>query len=184
MSGSGEPAGQADLLRACARGERAALARLYQATAPQLFGLALRILRRRDLAEEVLQEAFLAAWRQSGRFDEARGTAMAWLATIVRNRALDQLRRGGREQPLEPVAIEAWADPDPGPAERASDSEEGRRLRACLEELEEGPRRSLLHAYYDGMTLEEVAGRLATPIGTVKSWVRRSLQRLRRCLER
>src|SRR5258707_68704 len=103
----------AALLRACATGDSAALARLYEATSAQLFGLALRIVRRRELAEEVVQDAFLSAWRHAGRYDERRGTAMAWLATIVRNRALDQLRRLGRERPLEPAMAERWQDPAP-----------------------------------------------------------------------
>jgi len=174
----------AALLRACATGDSAALARLYDATAAQLFGLALRIVRRRELAEEVVQDAFVSAWRNAGRYDERRGTAMAWLATIVRNRALDQLRRLGRERPLDPAAVERWEDPAQGPAELAALSEDGRRLGRCLDELEEAPRRSILLAYFEGMTVEEVAERMAAPLGTVKSWVRRSLQRLRSCLER
>jgi len=174
----------AALLRACAGGDSAALARLYEGTAAQLFGLALRIVRRRELAEEVVQDAFVSAWRNAGRYDERRGTAMAWLATIVRNRALDQLRRLSRERPLDPAAVERWEDPAPGPAELAALSEDGRRLARCLDELEEAPRRSILLAYFEGMTVEEVAERMAAPLGTVKSWVRRSLQRLRSCLER
>jgi RNA polymerase sigma-70 factor, ECF subfamily len=184
LSDPSQASSQAALLRACATGDRGALARLYDATSAQLFGLALRIVRRRELAEEVVQDAFLSAWRHAGRYDERRGTAMAWLATIVRNRALDQLRRLGRERPLEPAMAERWQDPAPGPAELAALSEDGRRLARCLDELEESPRRSILLAYFEGMTVEEVAERMAAPLGTVKSWVRRSLQRLRNCLER
>ena len=174
----------AALLGACAEGDRQALARLYDATSAQLYGLALRMVRRRDIAEEILQDAFLAAWRHAGSYDEKRGSAMAWLATIVRNRALDQLRRQGRLQPLDPAVAERWEDPAAGPADQAALSEDARRLMRCLDELEEAPRRSIMFAYYEGLTMEEVAVRMASPLGTVKSWVRRSLQRLRTCLER
>ncbi len=175
---------QATCLRACARGDRAALERLYHATAPQLFGLAIGIVGRRDLGEEVLQEAFLAAWRHAGSFDEQRGGALAWLAAIVRNKAFDLLRQRRRETPLDQDAAEAVPDPAAGPFEAAAESESARKLRACIEELDASPRQSLLLAYYQGLTYEQVAARLATPVGTVKSWIRRSLERLRRCLER
>ncbi|MHB1060099.1 MAG: sigma-70 family RNA polymerase sigma factor [Rhodanobacter sp.] len=178
------PPDLAALLRSCATGDRAALARLYESTAPQLFGLALRMVRRRDLAEEVLQDAYLAAWRHAASFDEGRGTAFAWLAAILRNRAIDLLRRRGREAPLDPEAAAAVPDPAPGPLARAVESEAARALAACLGELEDGPRRSLLLAYYDGLTYEQTASRLGAPVGTVKSWIRRSLQRLKSCLER
>ena len=184
MNEPGQSATQAALLRACAAGDAGALARLYAATSAQLFGLALRIVRQREIAEEVLQDAFVAAWRQAGRYDESRGTAMAWLATIVRNRAIDGLRRTARERPLEPAAAERREDPAPGPADLAALSEDGRRLARCLDELEESPRRSIRLAYFEGLTVEEVAARMAAPPGTVKSWMRRSLQRLRHCLER
>ena len=175
---------QAALLRACAGGDRAALERLYRTTASQLFAVALRILRRQDLAEEVLQDSFVAVWRHASRFDERRGTALAWMASIVRNQAIDHLRRRGREAPLDPESMNALEDPSAGPLDLAALSESARALRACLDELEESPRRSLMLAYYEGLTLEEVAARMTAPIGTVKSWVRRSLVRLRSCLER
>lgn len=172
------------LISACAGGDRAALAQLYDATSPQLFALALRMVKRRDLAEELVQDTYLAAWRHAGSFDPARGSALAWLAAILRHRAIDLLRRRGREAPLDADAAAALPDPEPGPLEAASVSEAARALARCLEELEPGPRRSLLLAYYEGLTYEQTAARLATPVGTVKSWIRRSLTRLKSCLER
>ncbi len=172
------------LIASCARGDRAALAELYRLSSPQLFGLALRMVRQRHLAEEVLQEAFLAVWRHAGGFDPARGAGFAWLAAIVRNQAIDLMRRRGRETPLDPEAAAALPDPAAGPLELAAGSEAARALAACLDELEDGPRRSILLAYYDGLTYEQAAARLATPVGTVKSWIRRSLLRLKGCLER
>ncbi|MGH6962210.1 MAG: sigma factor, partial [Dongiaceae bacterium] len=104
------------LLQACAGGDRNALRQLYSATAPQLFGLALGIVRRRDLAEEVVQDSFLLVWRHAGSFDPGRGAAMAWLGRIVRNQCFDLLRKRGRETPLDPAMVESWEDPAPGPA--------------------------------------------------------------------
>lgn len=174
----------ATLITDCARGDRAALAELYRLSSPQLFGLALRMVRQRDLAEEVLQEAFISVWRHADGYDPARGAGFPWLAAIVRNQAIDLLRRRGRETPLDHDAAAALPDPAAGPLDRAAGSEAARALAACLDELEEGPRRSILLAYYDGLTYEQAAARLATPVGTVKSWIRRSLLRLKSCLER
>jgi RNA polymerase sigma-70 factor (ECF subfamily) len=172
------------LLQACARGDRAALQNLYAATAAQLFGLALRIVHRRDLAEDIVQDAFLLAWRHAGSFDPGRGTAMAWLARIVRNQCFDQMRRRGRETPLDDAIMQNWEDPAPGPADLAALSRDARRLWGCLNELDDGPRKSMILAYYESLTFAEVAGRLGAPLGTVKSWIRRGLIQLRDCMER
>lgn len=171
------------LLQACAGGDQTALHSLYSATSPQLFGLAVGILRNRDLAEDVVQDSFVQVWRHARSFDPDRGTAMAWLARIVRNKCFDLLRRRGRESPLDDAVMASWEDPSPSPAELTGLSQDARRLRACLEQLEESPRRSLMLAYYEGLTFEQVAGRLRAPLGTVKSWIRRSLIRLKGCME-
>jgi RNA polymerase sigma-70 factor (ECF subfamily) len=178
-----EPSREA-LLEACAGGDTTALHRLYSIVSPQLFGLALGIVRRREQAEEILQDSFLLVWRHARSFDRQRGSAMAWLARIVRNQCFDHLRRSGRETPLDPEAMERWEDPAPGPEAAAAESESARQLLGCLDQLEANPRQCILLAYYQGMTFEEVAARLKAPLGTVKSWIRRSLVRLRTCLER
>jgi RNA polymerase sigma-70 factor (ECF subfamily) len=172
------------LLQACARGDRGALRTLYAATAPQLFGLALSILRSRDLAEDVMQDSFILVWRHARKFDPHRGTAMAWLARIVRNQCFDLMRRRGRESPLDDAFMQSWEDPAPGPADLTAISQDARRLWACLDELDEGPRKSMILAYYEGLTFAEVAGRVRVPLGTVKSWIRRGLIQLRGCMER
>jgi RNA polymerase sigma-70 factor (ECF subfamily) len=172
------------MLLACAAGDRAALNRLYTVAAPHLLGLALGILRRRDLAEDAVQETFLQVWRHARSFDPGRGTAMAWMARILRNRCLDMLDKRRRETTLEPEIMEARADPGPGPADLVAGGEEARRLHDCLNEIEARARQCLNLAYYEGLTMEEIARRLPAPIGTVKSWVRRSLIRLKGCLER
>jgi RNA polymerase sigma-70 factor (ECF subfamily) len=171
------------LLQACAGGDKTALHSLYKETAPQLFGLALRILRSRELAEEIVQDSFVLVWRNARTFDPSRGAAMAWLARIVRNRCIDVIRQRGRETPLDPASIESWEDPGSSPADLVALSSDARRLNDCLEELEEGPRKVLKMVYYEGMTYEEVAAHLGVPLGTVKSWVRRSLIRLRGRME-
>src|SRR5262245_26730326 len=182
-SDAGRTQSREALLQACASGDKTALHSLYRETAPQLFGLALRILRSRELAEEIVQDSFILVWRNAHTFDPGRGTAMAWLARIVRNRCIDLIRRRGRETPLDHGSIEGWEDPAASPADLAALGSDARRLHDCLDELEECPRKVLKLVYYEGMTYQEVAVHLDVPLGTVKSWVRRSLIRLRGCLE-
>jgi RNA polymerase sigma-70 factor (ECF subfamily) len=193
MVGRAHPAAASDagraqsreaLLQACAGGDQTALHGLYTETAPKLFGLALRILRRRELAEEILQDCFVSVWRSAHTFDPDRGTAMAWLARIVRNRCIDVLRQRGRETPLDHASIEDCEDPLSSPADLAALSHDARRLQECLGELEENPRKIIALVYYEGMTYNEAAAHVGAPVGTVKSWVRRSLVRLRGCMER
>ncbi|MGQ0677818.1 MAG: sigma-70 family RNA polymerase sigma factor [Rhodospirillales bacterium] len=165
------------LLGSVAAGDRQAFARLYQASAGRLFAVALRLLRRRDLAEEVLQEAFVNIWRNAGRYDPDRGSPFAWMATIVRYRALDVLRRD-RETAMDREPADAAIQP-----EAAAVSADARALQACLETLEQQTRRCIQMAFLDGYTHEELARRLDAPIGTVKSRIRRGLARLKACLE-
>lgn len=183
-----EDAALAALLGAVAGGDRAALGEVYDLTGARLFGVALRLLRRRDLAEEVLHDAFLRVWARAGSYSSDRGAALAWLTTLVRHVALDNLRRRRREVSLEDApelaeAAEVEAGDD-GPFARVSTTSEGRALMGCLGELEREPRLCILLAYRDGYSHEELARLLGRPLGTVKSWVRRSLLRLRQCLER
>jgi RNA polymerase sigma-70 factor (ECF subfamily) len=172
------------LIEASAAGNRAAFSALYDAAAPQLFGLALRILKRRDWAEDVLQEALVSAWRNAGGYRRELGSGKAWLTVILRNRALDRLRREAASR-LEPGgdSVPEVQDPSPSALDRAVSDEAGRRLMACLDQLEEVQKRAILLAYFDGLTHEELAARIGSPLGTVKSWIRRGLQRLKGCLE-
>jgi RNA polymerase sigma-70 factor (ECF subfamily) len=173
----------AALLSATASGDTAAFTELYRTTSPQLFGIALRILRQRDRAEEVLQESFVAVWQRAHDFDPAKGSAMTWLVTVLRRRAIDALRRGARqpERLAEPeAALLALAA---GPSDSADRGSELRALQNCLGELAAEPRRAMVMIYAYGLTQEEFAAESATPLGTVKSWVRRSLERLKKCLD-
>ena len=176
--------GLESLIEASAAGNRAAFSALYDAAAPQLFGLALRILKRRDWAEDVLQETLISAWRNAGDYRRELGSGKAWLTVILRNRALDRLRRETAAR-LEPAgdAMREVTDPSPSALDLTISGEAGRRLTACLDQLEEVQKRAILLAYFDGLTHEELAARIAAPLGTVKSWIRRGLQRLKGCLE-
>ncbi|HSE73824.1 MAG TPA: sigma-70 family RNA polymerase sigma factor [Dongiaceae bacterium] len=170
------------MLIACQGGDREAFSGLYRLTSPQLFGLALRILRRRDWAEEAVQECFVTIWRRAGDYRPDLGPAMPWITVILRNKCLDRLRREKPLQPIEDPAADR-ADEGPSPLEGAMAADDARRLKGCVDQLEEDQRTSIRLAYYEGLTHEQLAARLGAPLGTVKSWIRRGLQRLKRCLE-
>lgn len=179
-----------DLLHACAQGRQAAFQELYGQVSPQLFSILLRILKRKDLAEEALQDALLSVWRNAGSYSAEKGAPMTWLVSICRYRALDMLRREWREVSLEPAldAAEDETAETAGLADVAADPEliskaEERALEECMRRLNDGQQTSLRLAYVDGCTHEEIAARIKSPIGTVKSWVRRGLESLKRCLE-
>jgi RNA polymerase sigma-70 factor (ECF subfamily) len=167
-------------LAACAQGDRRALRALYDREARWLMGVAVRIVRNRALAEEVLQEGFLQIWKAAGTFDSARGSGRGWIYTIVRHRALQEIRRPGREISIESEDLENLADlesPDPdGPGIGTAE------LEHCLELLEPKKRACIVHAFVEGYTHEQIAQKLDTPLGTVKSWVRRGLLSLKECL--
>ena len=174
----------ANLLQQTAQGDRAAFAAAYRALSPQLFSLALRMLRRRDLAEEVLQEAFVIIWTKAGIFDPHKGTPSAWAASILRNRCIDRLRVRQPEAAIDGERSAAqWVDPSPSPLDLALSSADARALGACLDRLESGPRNAIMRVYYEGLTHAELAERIAVPLGTLKSWVRRGLMRLKECLD-
>lgn len=168
-------------LLACARGERDALRHLFDVEGSRLLGVARRILRRHDLAEEAVQETFVRIWRHAGRFDPAKGSARAWIYAILRNQALTILRQADREQSEDPESIEARSDTSTLDA-AWTNLAEASALRLCLDQLDDEKRQSVLMAYVLGYTHGEIAGRLGTPLGTAKAWVRRGLKSLRECL--
>ena len=174
------------LLRAAADGDREAFRVLYEATSAQLFAVALRILKRRALAEEVLQDAYLRIWQRAGSYRRAYGAPMTWMVAIVRNGAIDVLRRrqdrlesGGQDGGDEMAAL---ADRGPDPFALTAQSEALAALLACLERISEKERDCVLMAYYHGYTHSEIAGRMAEPLGTIKSRIHRALARIRDCL--
>ena len=177
------------LLSRVALGDRAAFRLLYEATAPYLLGVALRIVRQRERAEEVLQDAFVNAWNRAGAYQAALSQPMTWLTAIVRNRALDELRSAARRR------TESLTDDEDAPATELADyapcplgllekAADALAIRDCLALIDGPQRQCLALAYYQGLSHSEVAQTLGSPIGSVKVWLRRGLERLKRCLDR
>lgn len=169
-------------LLACARGERAALRRLYEREVRWLVGVALRIVRRRELADEVLHDAFLQIWQKAATFDPTLGSARGWIYSVVRHRALNALRQLGLEQAAAAELPEELPDEAAGPLDIVSRHGDAKALHRCLELLDEQKRACILLAYVDGYSQAQIARRLGCPLGTVKAWVRRGLLALRECL--
>jgi len=178
-----EPDPVAGLLAGVAAGRRDALDALYQATSATLMGICVSLLRDRQDAEDVLQDVFVTVWAKAGQFDASRARGMTWLGSIARNRAIDRLR--GRRQGVHDAIDDhpELADASESPASSASRAQEGARLDDCVERLEPNRRQLIRVAFFEGLTYEELAHRTQTPLGTVKSWIRRGLQQLRACLE-
>lgn len=179
------------LLGRTAARDHAAFKELYDLTSAHLFGVALRIVNRRERAEEVLQEAYVNVWNQAGSYAAGLSAPMTWLTSVVRNKALDWLRNLKRADESTVVLIDEtgenyldqMADPRADPQELFSQATDGLRLRHCLGTLDARQRQSLALAYYDGLSHSELAAHLNAPLGTVKAWVRRGLDKLKQCLE-
>jgi RNA polymerase sigma-70 factor (ECF subfamily) len=170
------------LLRRVAARDRAAFSALYEATSAKLYGVIVRILVRRDIADDVLQEVYIRIWERAVDYDADKGSPIAWMAAIARNRALDEVRR------KRPVSIEDApetmdiASDEPSPLDNLNQSQEMQRLSRCLDGLEPDRRDMVLLAYRQGLTREELAQRYARPVPTIKTWLRRSLAQLKDCL--
>jgi RNA polymerase sigma factor (sigma-70 family) len=164
--------------------DRVAFRDVYRLTSAKLFGICLRICGERQAAEDVLHEVYLTVWKRAGAFEPARASAITWLATIARNRAIDWRRAQGKRVSV-PIE-EALPIPDTAPlaSEAMEASERAYRLRECLEELDARPRDAIRTAFFDGLSYSELSEAAAVPLGTIKSWVRRGLIKLRDCLER
>ena len=171
-----------DLLIRIAARDTAAFAALYKQTSAKLYGVVARILTRGDVAADVLQEAYVRIWEKAGEFDPLKGSPLAWMATIARNRALDEVRRvrplSLEDQPegFEPAAEEI----DPLAARERSEGLAA--LVDCLKALDEEKRAAVLLAYYRGLSREALAKRFGRPVPTIKTWLHRSLSQLRDCL--
>jgi len=171
-------------LNRVAQGDRPALRLVYDMTAAKLFGVCLRILNNRSEAEDVLQDVYLAVWRKAGMFDETVASPITWLVAIARNRAIDRARSGCSRLSLPIEAADEVADPAPSADEIVEATQEQKRLASCLGELEARQSAAIRSAFMDGFTYEELAVRAGVPLGTMKSWIRRGLAKLRACLER
>lgn len=163
-------------LARCAAGDRAALQMIYASEAPRMIGVARRILLRQDLAEEAVHDAFMRIWRGAAGFDPHRGSARGWLYAIVRNRALSIHRNEHRYDAADESALEIDCEATMTRLPETS------ALRRCLERIDRPRRDVVVLAYAHGMSHGELAGRMKVPLGTVKSWVRRSLVSLQECM--
>ncbi|MBG7619473.1 sigma-70 family RNA polymerase sigma factor [Herbaspirillum sp. AP02] len=168
-------------LLACAAGERGALQRLYQQEGRYLLGVALRIVRDRALAEDVLHDAFLNIWTRAASFDPARGAARGWIFTVVRHTALNRLRALQHEVNAGDD-LEALADHHEPAVQAPEWQADLGRLEDCLGQLSDAKRASIVYAYVDGCTHSEIAERLKAPLGSVKAWIKRGLAALRECI--
>ena len=174
-----------ELLARTALSDQKAFAELYRVTSPHLYAVALRILRDAPAAEEALQESFVNVWHHARSYVAAKSQPLTWLTSIVRNRCLDQLRR--RE--VETLAMDdddeasQVAAEDPTPLERLISGTDARAVGACVETLDAGQKQAIALAFFQGLSHAELARHMRQPLGTVKSWIRRGLERLRACLD-
>jgi RNA polymerase sigma factor (sigma-70 family) len=182
-------------LSRAALGDRQAFKQLYDATSAHLFAVLLRIQRDRAVAEDLLQEVYVSAWKAAASFDAQQSQPLTWLTHIARNKAIDSLRRAQAQPRLDSVHADSddddrpdldqrVADAGPGPAELLERASDARQLAHCMQGLSAQQRQSVALAFFDGLSHAEVAEQLRQPLGTVKSWVRRALMTLKTCLER
>ena len=176
-------------LAAVANKDTQAFRELYDTTSPKLFGFALRILTKRELAEEVLQEGFVSVWNNAGSYQASLAAPMTWMTTIVRNKAFDLLRRVDHAVEIDAEAfnkdlMDAMESADPSPLEALRLTDDAKGLARCMTRLEGLHRQAIALAFYHDLSHSEVAEQLKLPIGTVKTWIRRGLERLRLCLQK
>lgn len=173
------------IMARCALRDARAFAELYRHSAGKLYAVALRILRREDWAEEVLQESFVNIWNHVSEYSAQKSAPMTWMTAIVRNRALDWLRRPHQEHGREDydLLVEALADDAPGPEQALQSERAAQALAECLKRLSGNQRQSIALAYAHGLSHGELARHLQQPLGTVKTWIRRGLEKLKSCLD-
>jgi len=171
------------LLMKIAHHDRRAFQELYETIAARMFGLCLRLAGQRELAEEALQDAFIQIWHRAGEYHSDRGAPLSWMMTIARYRTLDLIRARKARQTVNDEDLNDLDDGREGPLEFSLRESGAEKLTGCLDELSDAQRDSILLSYYRGFTHEELAQALSSPIGTVKSWIRRGLMALKRCLE-
>ncbi len=175
------------LLQETASNDRDAFRLLYDSSSAKLFGVILRIVKRQDLAEEILQEVYLIIWNKANSYNPSLGRPLSWMMTIARNKALDTLRGlEAKSQALE------YSESDDAPIQSALravipetlDTVDRMSLQSCLDEANEQARESVLLAYIHGFSRDELAARYSVPVNTIKTWLRRALIDLKNCLER
>ena len=171
------------LLQHVAAGDEASFAELYQQTSAKLYGVAMRILRSKELAEDVVQDAYFKIWAKAGDYNPAVAPPLAWMAAIVRNRALDETRRRAARPTADESELDRLESGDAHPLDGLEHEDDVKRLLRCLEGLEPEKKEIVRLAYLDGLSREALAQRFNRPEGTIKTWLRRSLAQLKGCLE-
>jgi RNA polymerase sigma-70 factor (ECF subfamily) len=172
------------LLQRIAAGDQLAMAELYDATSPLVFGLALRILSEKAAAEDAVVEVYSQVWAQANTYDPQRGTPLSWLLTLTRSRAIDLLRARNRTQAVEPLETAGEVQSaTPNPEESSVAAERHRFIRSALESLSEDQRQAIELAYFSDLSHTEIATRLGQPLGTVKTRIRAGMMRLRELLD-
>ncbi len=175
------PAEIEKLLARMALGDRAAFTALYSATSAKLFGVALRVLNNRAEAEEVVQEAYIKIWHSANRYRVNGLSPMSWLITIARNQSIDRLRtRRARHDGLDEAA--EIPDARPGPEALAIAGSDRARIVGCMAKLEADRADAVRRAYVEGESYAELAERYSVPLNTIRTWLRRSLIKLKECL--
>lgn len=172
----------ARVLHRVAQGEHQAFSELYNATSLKLFGIIFRIIKQRELAEEILQEVYCKIWENASAFDASKASPITWMAAIARNRALDEVRRRQPQFSSDESGILEIVDSGKSPSDQLEISDELRRLENCFEGLDEERRAAIKLAYLDGFSRKELADKFDQPIGTIKTWLHRGLKQLRDCL--
>ncbi len=176
------PAELSSLLASVARRDEAAFERLYEATSAKLYGVVLRILKRQDLTEEVIQDAYVKIWNSAGQFNPGLSSPITWMVSIARNRAIDVVRKRSEISiEEEPGAMDVASD-TPDPLARKDMSEELQRILECVGQLEPQRQRLVLLAYYNGWSREQLSRKFDAPLNTIKTWLRRSMVEIRECL--
>lgn len=187
-SDSGAPYNREALVSAIskvAKGDRTALREVYDRTSAKLFGLCVRILGDTNEAEDTMQEIYLTVWQRAGSFDPARSSPITWLTVIARSRAIDRLRSSGRSRSVLPIENASEVrDPSPDAVTLLEAGQDASRLNGCVEELDQREAQAIREAFFGGMSYPQLAERAGVPVGTMKSWIRRSLIKLRECFER
>lgn len=170
------------LVQATARGDQSAFRSLYASTSPRLFSLCLCMLKNREWAEEVLQEAFVKVWHHASEYHQDRGNVSTWITSIVRYRALDHLRA---HKPVESLDdhLDSQPSSEPDPLGWVAHGDELNALQLCLDQLNEQQKQLIVMSFMEGLSHQELMQRVPSPLGTIKSWIRRGLHSLRRCLQ-
>jgi RNA polymerase sigma-70 factor (ECF subfamily) len=178
-----QPATLEELLYRCALKDANALSALYKNSSAKLFALILRMVSRKDIAEDILQEAYINIWNRADTYREDKGAALTWMTGIARNKTIDWIRRNPLGREVNDSILTEIEDILANPDNVLSHDHQSRLLERCLDELDSSQRQAIAQVYYSGFTHQEFAKQSGNPLGTVKSWIRRGLQRMRLCLE-